>query len=414
MSDSRGTALRTCYLLARQLLGFLTTIPLIVFALVIVAQTHFGWRSILFLVMMMAFNWALLVDASLADVNFALNDLVDFKRNFPHLELIPIPLSHYLEELRSRVPAGQAKGDDAILPGSARWQSGRLRVLVRSPEAPRLGPLPAQLVTFAHSVGAWIILKDTPDRLTNLGYFTLLHEIGHTALLSFVTRAGANTAVRYMLRPGILIALLVAPGWTSAAFLLALTVSWYAAAVANRRFLGKHARGYEEIAADSFALARCDPGWFRDYCVADLVSLLSRAEHHSRDLLESDIVQRTRAFAENLERKQEGRPLRTLRELQPGSPWATVEEILLITLLVTCGLLHAPFSLARLLIAGACALLILLSALSALFYTQLVERFSDDCLGVRPMEPGARELLERMDNTRLRIAGKLRRRPISA
>lgn len=384
------------------LFSFLTTVPLIVVGITIIAQLHFGWRAILLFLMMAVASWAILVYYSVNDVNVSIDDLVRFKTDFPDLQLTRIPLADYIQELKARVPGLQSRRDDQILPRSATWQSGRLRLFVRSRQSTRLGPLPSQLVTYASAVGAWIILKDTPDRLSGIGYFTLFHEIGHTALLSLVARMGANTAVRYMLIPGLFIGLVIAPTWTQAIALLALTGAWYGAAVANRRSLRAHARVYDEIAADCFALERCDPAWFGSYSAARIVEMFSQAERGAESLPDSEVQERTKALTENLERVRQGRPLRTMRELQPGSKWQIVEEVLLITLLIGCGLAYAPLSLVRLSVLGAATFLVLCLSAVTLLYSRLAEHFADDCFGVRQMDPGELSILTRAATLRQR------------
>jgi hypothetical protein len=274
--------------------------------------------------------------------------------------------------------------------------------LVPTRETAKLGPL-QQLVTYANAAGVWIVLTEPPDRLRGLGYFTLLHEIGHSALTSFLSRIGFNTGVRYMALPVLFVVLAIRPTWTQAFGLLALTGAWYAVAAADRRFLRAHARVYDEIAADRFALERCDPSWFKFPTFIERFVALETSDDPSERLSEADVRHRSNAFVENLARVQRGEPLQTLRELLPDSQWATLGDVLLIALLIGCGLAIAPLSLGRLFMLGAITLLAVVFALASVVACKLMVDVADDCFGVKQMAPERVDILRRATAVRQKM-----------
>jgi len=104
----------------------LATLPLLVVALTILVQSRFSWRALLLFPILLIAAWGVVTLANVADVNASINELIDFRMQFPNLTLKPVPLSEYLNALRNKVPRLQNKRSDEILPLSAKLQNDRI------------------------------------------------------------------------------------------------------------------------------------------------------------------------------------------------------------------------------------------------------------------------------------------------
>jgi amino acid transporter len=117
------------------------------------------------------------------------------------------------------------------------------------------------------------------------------------------------------------------------------------------------------------------------------------------------------------ERIHQGQPPRTLRELLPGPKWENFADVLSISMLIACGLAHAPLSLGRLSILGTVAFLASGFALLCGALLSLEAECVDDILGVKSMAPEKmrfmRRVMTRAFATRGRLASEFAKRSAS-
>ena len=398
---SRPAFLKITVHLVEHCIAFLAGTPLVVVSLTILVQMRLSWRAILLLVMMVLTNWAISFYYTMRDINFSFNELVQFRVDFSELQLTQVPVSEFIEELKTRVPRLRSKEEEWILPFSARLQRDRFRILVPTMQQPSCGPFPLQRVTYASFLGVWTIFSATPERLSNLECFTLLHEIGHGAFESFMARGMSNVALRYMLLPSLFIALIIKPTGLEAAVLAVLAMAWYAAEAASRRMFRRHAGAYDEIMADRFALERCDPQWFEGYSVSRFLALMSQAELGPGPS-EGEFRQRSEAFIENLKLVQNNEPTLSSRKFLPYG-LSDVADYLLVAILVACGLMHAPLSARRLFVFGAATLLAFSAASCVSIWCGVMADLADHCFGVKTMTPQMLRLVERVLALRKRM-----------
>jgi len=365
----------------------LATLPLIVVALTILVQSRFSWRALLLFPILLIAAWGVITLANVADVNASINELIDFRMQFPNLTLKPVPLSEYLNALRNKVPRLQNKRSDEILPLSAKLQNDRIRILVRSSVD---GPLPPSLVTYASTLGAWVILADPPDRLSGLGYFLLLHELGHTAFLSFAARLGLSAEVRNVIYSVLFLSLLMSPTRMQAIVLVAMALCWFVLVKREQRRIRADIRVLDEISADTFALERCDPVWFKRYSVSEIVSFLSMMDPAggAKPWTQEEIDLRTQSFSEDLRRLSDGQPLLKAGELTPGyKRLVAPADIVLVAMMVLFGLAHAPLGNGRLALLGVAALLGAFLALAISVGLGMQKELVDHIMGVKPIAP---------------------------
>jgi hypothetical protein len=372
--------------------------PLIVVALTVLVQVHFGWRAILLFPILLMAAVAVVSVAFIPDVNASVNELIDFRMQFPNVTLTPVPVSDYLAGLRDKVPRLRSSRADQILPLSSKLQNDRIRILLRSSAGPSSWPLPPSLVTYANLTGAWVILSDPPERLTNLGYFLLLHELGHTAFTSFAVRVGLSAEVRIVLLSGAFLSLLISPTGMQAIGLLVTAACWYALVKREQRRTRTIVRVFDEISADTFALKYCDPSWFMRYSVSDIISVLSRmdAASETRPWTQEEIDMRTHSFSEDLHRLANGQPLLHTGELAPGyNRLIEPGTAALVILMVLFGLAHAPLSYGRLALLGGVSFLGLCAALFAVAALSFQKDLVDHIMGIKPMDPAKLVVMEK-------------------
>ena len=384
------------------LFGVLTTLPLVMVGLTVLAVSHFNWHSILLFLAALVASWANQMWVLNSDLNFSLDELIGFRNQFPGVTFTSIPVSEYVSVLREQVPHLRSRKPEEILPFSTRLQDNRLRILVCSnSRASDPQARPTARLTYASFLGAWMIVADPPERTHRLGLFVLLHEVGHTAFVSFVSRVASKIAVRNMILPAVFLALLITPTLKQGVGLLVLALGWLALATAQQRFFRAKNQLYDEIYADRFALERSNPEWFQKSPVSEFVSRIAKMEN-PEGTSEEDLRQRTVAFSENLERLKQGQSLRTPRELLPGYRWNFLEEILLASLLVLAGVAHAPLSGRRLLVLWLFTFVLFLFGTVISFVQVLQRDAADHIFGVKEAPPRELELIRRMGSIRRR------------
>lgn len=376
----------------------LATLPLLVVALTILVQTRFSWRAVLLFPLLLIATGAVISLAQVADANAIINELVDFRTQFPNMLLTPVPVEEYLTALRNKVPRLQSKRSDEILPLSAKLQKDRIRILVRASAASVSGPLPPSLVTYASTIGAWVILADPPERLSGLGYFLLLHELGHTAFLSFASRLGLSAELRNVLFASVFLVLLINPTRMQAIGLAAMALLWLVLMKREQHRIRSAARVLDEISADTFALERCDPAWFKRYAVSEIVSFLSRMDPAGvgRPWTQEEIDLRTRSFSEDLRRLAGEQPLLKAGELDPGyDRLVAPQDIVLVALMVLFGFAHAPLGYGRLALLFFAALPSTFLALAISFGLNMQNELVDHIMGVKPITPERMLVIEK-------------------
>jgi hypothetical protein len=399
----------------RFFIGQLTALPLVIVGLTVLVQSHFSGHAILLFTILIAATWAIAMWAGISDATASLNQLVDFRTQFPHIALRPVPVSEYVAALSTKVPRLRSKRPDEILPFIAKLQRDRIRILVRSSAGPARGPLSPTLLTYASTLGAWMILADPPERLNGLGYFLLLHEIGHTALTSFTARMGITVALRNVIASGVFLAFLVRPTRMQAIALAVVAICWLPLAIGGQRFTRTIAGVLDEIIADNFALERSDPAWFKKYFAPDIIALFSRLESGSASVTPEEIQTRTHSFSQNLQRLVEGQPLLATGVTVPIYRWTIIEDLSLVTLMILFGLAHAPLSSGRLAMAAAASLLGVCLALLVGMIRTLERDLADDIMGVKPITPEKLLFLERAALKRKKLRSLVywtRRNPI--
>ncbi len=390
------------------IVGFLSTAPLVVFWLFSLRNVH-GWRAAVLLLLLMVASWAIQALSAVGDSRSSLNEMPEYLSEFPGVTFVSIPQAEILAALHARSARLRAMSDQDILPTTSRLQTGRIRYLVALVGD---GPVPASLVSYSSAAGAWIILQDFPENLTNLQFFMLLHEIGHSAMTSVVARLGSSVAVIYVLLALFLVALQMNPNTTQLAVLAGISSAWFVAASANIRFLRARARLYDEIAADHFAFERVDPDWLSRYPAQSLARSFCEGERGPRPTTPVETQRRQEIFLENLRLIQAGRHPRTLRELLSDSKWSIWESLLVCALFAYFGWICVPLSNVRLVLL---AIAVSVSAGMALVCGMVMSmncEMADHVFGIKKADSRVIALAARSFALRRKIKAKFVREPL--
>jgi hypothetical protein len=403
-------------LLANQL----TTVPLFVVTFAALIHLPFGWRSIVLLLMSILATWGIMVITSNRDINSSFDDFFVFAEEFEHLTLTPIPMSDYLAAIQAHnkeplLPSPGSNRKQEVLPLSARIREDTIRVIVATCGKDQ-GPCPAQYLCYASGVGAWIIIPDFPDQLTSLQHLIVLHEIGHASFGAFDYRRQINTNWQLLAWSALIIALQTRPSYTNMLVIVLLTIVWIFIARINLNSLKSIERHYDEITADIYALARCDPKWFKKYIQSarKVAETICKAESKDDPILTQHYFHRVEIFTENFKRMIDGRPLQTLRELLRSPKFLWLENVLLITVLTICGLSYAPLTIWRLATISFITLLIFILAILVMFIQLLQAAYVDDRLGIKPMDPRLYDVLLQGGRIRNRLKNSIFKRLFSS
>src|SRR6185369_7290880 len=133
---------------------------------------------------------------------------------------------------------------------------------------------------------------------------------GHTAFLSFAARLGLSAEVRNVIYSVLFLSLLMSPTRMQAIVLVAMALCWFVLVKREQRRIRADIRVLDEISADTFALERCDPAWFKRYPVSEIVSFLSMMDPAggAKHWTQEEIDLRTQSFSEDLRRLSDGQP----------------------------------------------------------------------------------------------------------
>jgi len=380
-------ALRRPLVLVWYVVAFLGSNPLLAFAATVVFLKP-GWHAGLLCVLAVFTTWGIAATVPNADINHSVDDAAGFWRAFEHCTFTRVPLDEFLGALRPFHPrrdsytAEQFRRD--VVPAAARYNPGRLRVVVASTRD-ATARAPGQSVTFASYAGAWVILHKPLAEMNDISYFVLMHEIGHTCLSAFASRALAVTRRKMMLRAVPFLAIAITPTPLQMIVLLLLTVGWYAAAAWEARGFGELAEFENEVRADVFALKRCDQRW----CAAYPETYVARALSLQPD-------SRARVFVDNVRALRAGQAPAQPHSLRRVPPASVLESLLALSIMVTCGMALGPFTWIRAVLLA----VVTIAALACAALVSVVQHFQaaliDDRFGIAPIDPRMMTLLERM------------------
>jgi hypothetical protein len=342
------------------------------------------------------------------DLRRTIDESLVFLNGFRHCTFTPVSVDAYLEAARRfhrRTDAVDRRFAEWFLPFIARFDAKRLRIVEASVLDGADGPHPAQAVTFANIHGAWIVIHVPMSQLTELQFFVLLHEIGHTTFASFTSRWLTTTNKRRILSVTPFLAATLAPTAAQAVALAALTVMWYLAAECEARESRDVARLVDELRADAFALERCPATWCERYTEAQLAGVLCRDDKYAfrTSAKYTELPSRADAFIANLRRLRAGQRVEVPAALRRVGVRAPLESVLAIAIATTCGLSLAPLSGWRLAFAAIATLFAvvwaLLFVLIHLFHIDLL----DDGFNVRTIDPRVLTVLQRAAEQRERL-----------
>jgi hypothetical protein len=337
--------LRAVGFVAWHLTAFAASLPLLVACLVPAAKYGFSWRICVLLVLAVLATWA--INTPMAVSRFWFGDVDRFLDAFKRCSFSPISLNDYLSMVRRFYPRHDALSDRdlavRVMPWLSRTLPKRLRIVVASSlgndtEAHH----PAHAVTFATIGHAWVVLPIPPHALTELQYFILLHEIGHTCW-------GCGGPNERPPRDWRLLGLWALP-FLAAVMIPGTPMLWVIAILGlllcalttleNMRETLLDGRVEAEVRADLYALDRCDATWCARYTEEQLARVLCRPDRGQ--VTDGVKLLRERAFIDNLRRRREGRPLTLPSELLAYPVVSGLAQAAAFALPVACGFAISP------------------------------------------------------------------------
>jgi len=336
-----------------------------------------NWRVLLVVPLTTIMQMALVIALAQKAMGREFSELAMFIGKFYDYRFERASPEEIVSVCRPRLPAQESD----TIPFFTRFNN-RLRVLtVVEP----LGGQPLEQVTaYASSLGVWLFLPFRLSEARGIRRFVLLHELGHSsfAAMAFGGRFGERTLSLEMQ-----IALMLVPfklrldpvvwlAFAALALVAYVMVRWY------ERLMLRDTLIRDEIVADSYAFARCDPSSFGDHPPEVLADNLCGIEDTEPVRL------RRRLFVENVSRVRGGQPPVTFRDEDlPGHRQTKVmhalSEILKLGLFAFCAASFAPITNMRLLLVVLVFVAVGVSSLVVNLSANALIRVVDHSLGVR-------------------------------
>ena len=211
-------------------------------------------------------------------------------RDNPHWQFTQITTADYLKTLHrhaapSASPSDESKDQDfarSILSSTEFFLGDYLRFVVIDPGD---GSALKNLVTFSFPQRAWIFLNDSPDRMSKLQHFSVLHEIGHTDPI--IVSVGFNAEGRFIRFLLSLIAIAILMKWdvTNLAILSVFCLTLLSMTQVTMKWLRSHLAYIDEIYADGFAVGRCPKHFFDGFSeddIQDFANAISDTAFHNK------------------------------------------------------------------------------------------------------------------------------------
>jgi hypothetical protein len=367
----------------RLILGELLGLPLIIILIGAVWALGWDWR-LLFL-----FPLALLCSLGIADIrNFfsqtsqTFEELVTTYRKFSNCHFTHYRTEDYIKTLYGNSSELVDKNNDIHKPEFAKsmlssresFFGNYLRLIVIETDSNVIIP---QLSTFAMNERAWIFLNENPQNMDGIQHFNVLHEIGHTNPYGMAGYSLKGVWTNFLISLPVIV-LMVKWEVTSLILLVIFIAIFLSFNSLTIRWIRRRIRFVEELYADDFALERCPKHWFKDFSQHDIKDFaemvcgnLSFEEEKNNSSTEFDapmtteqVKWRQTALINKIKRKLEGdnyEPVGYIPELSIKliKFLLIVQQLILISLLVTIGLQHAELTTIRFIALIAVMLLIM-------------------------------------------------------
>jgi hypothetical protein len=400
------TTRRRLFVLFRSALLILSTLPLLVFAATAAIRSHFSWRVIVLTLFAFTVTGAVAIIANWGDIRRSMSDAHAFWRAFRHCTFTPVSVDAYSDSLRRfcsrEIGDSRTQLEEKVVP-LWRFDRKRLRISVVSLPPDEDGPVPGYAVTYASLLGAWVLLHVPLKELTPLQYFVLLHEVGHTSVVSFTDRGVEGTVRLAAVCAAPFLLASIAPTPMQTVLLAGLAVGWCVAAVLEARRLEARAQLSDETFADKFAIERCPRDWYEQYSEEKIaITLFGGPLSNEPDAFQhSQAVQaRTQLFIDNLRRRRSGEELKSLPSIRKLYVASWLEAILALAIAVCCGFAAAPLNWARLLALTGLTVLALAAMCFVLGVFLLHAAILDDLFNVEKVNPNLAKILERGEDLR--------------
>jgi len=285
---------------------------LLTVALICCALQGISWKTAVFGLLSLVELVAFPTIVSIFPVIKNMRRLKRVRADFPDLRLKQIPLSHYAAYLKTTYPCYESWKESDFLPHSNRFGKGRIFLLVPDDGTALL--LPGTFTTYNVMVKAWIVIPAKFDQMTNLQHFILLHELGHagfraTQWLNGYTEILLNFSLCALFVTFAKMSVTTQIGMTLSMLLIAALVCLFFSA----KHWGMRSGENDEISADEFALARCDPAWFSDFDAEALAEALSCQTSEASQTSQNNDLRR-RILAYNISQIRSGGELCSQRE----------------------------------------------------------------------------------------------------
>jgi len=266
----------------------------------------------------------------------------------------------------------------------------------------------ATSVTYGAPFEGWVVLPWHPKDMSGPQHFVALHEIGHTSIEGTAFE-GRDVQIRSTYVFLLYAAVEVQGTPPQLAALMFLSIVWVVLSRIQSRYNHRVARLHDEIHADEYALARCNPAWLGNGPALQVANTLCHNQNDRRVSSEETRV-RIAAFVENLELVRAGKGTRPAADYLPKRPWGArslkvLEDVLLATVLISCGLLHAPLTDLRLELLVGTSVLLAGGATAIHFVIQSFISLLDHRFGIK----GEATYTWKYAEALIQIVGKLRK-----